>query len=92
MSTQTPSLDPAAREAALASAIADYSRKGWQVTSTTPGQAVLQRKKKIGLFWNVVLSFVTGGLWLLVVLYRVINRKTQTVVLVVDAYGRISER
>lgn len=92
MSMQTPSLDPAAREAALASALADYSRKGWQVTSTSPGQAILQRRKRIGWFWNLVLTVVTGGLWLIVVIVRVVNRKTETRVLVVDAHGRVSER
>jgi hypothetical protein len=92
MTNTTPSLDPAAREAALASALADYSRKGWQVTSTTPGQAILQRKKRIGWFWNLVLTLVTGGLWLIVVIVRLVNRKTETRVLVVDAFGKVSER
>ena len=55
-------------------------------------QAVLQRKKRIGWFWNLILSVLTGGLWLIVVIIRVVNRKIETKILAVDAYGAVSAR
>lgn len=61
--------------------VADYVGKGWAVESRSETQAVMTKRSKIGWFWNVVLSVLTGGLWLLVVLYKVINRKTERVVL-----------
>jgi hypothetical protein len=61
--------------------VAEYVAKGWAVESRTETQAVVSKKAHIGWFWNIVLSVLTGGLWLLVVLYKVINRKTQRVVL-----------
>lgn len=61
--------------------VAEHVAKGWAVESRTETQAVVTRKSRIGWFWNVVLSVVTGGLWLLVVLYKVINRKVERKVL-----------
>lgn len=61
--------------------VAEYVAKGWSVESRTDTQAVVSKKARIGWFWNIVLSVLTGGLWLLVVLYKVINRKTERVVL-----------
>ena len=58
-----------------------YVNDGWAVESRTETQAVVTKKKRIGWFFNIVLSVLTGGLWLLVVLYKVINRKTERVVL-----------
>lgn len=61
--------------------VAQYVAKGYAVESRTATQAVMSRKARIGWFWNVVLSVLTGGIWLLVVLYKVVNRKTERVVL-----------
>lgn len=61
--------------------VAEHVNKGWSVESRTETQAVVSRKSRIGWFWNVVLSVVTGGLWLIVVLYKVINRKVERKVL-----------
>ena len=36
------------------------------------------------------LVLLTGGLWLIYIVYRALNRKVQTVVITVDASGRIS--
>ena len=58
-------------------AVAQYVNKGWTVESRTDTQAVLTKKARIGWFWNTVLSICTGGIWLLVVLYKVINRKVE---------------
>lgn len=61
--------------------VAEYVNKGWAVESRTETQAVLTKKARIGWFWNVVLSVLTGGIWLLVVLYKVLNRKIERKVL-----------
>lgn len=73
----------------LDQAVAGYIAKGWAVESRTETQAVLVKRSKIGLFWNVVLSILTGGLWLIVVLYKVLNRKSHRKVITVDPSGRL---
>jgi len=70
-------------------AVAQYVRQGWAVESRTETQAIMTRKARIGWFWNIVLSVLTGGIWLLVVLYKVINRKVERKVLTVDAAGNL---
>lgn len=62
---------------------------GFSVESRTDSQAVLSKRARIGWLWNTVLAVLTGGLWLIVVVYRVINRKTERVVLTVGADGRV---
>lgn len=42
--------------------VAALVAKGYAVESRTETQAVLVRKRRIGLFWNVVLSIITSGL------------------------------
>ena len=61
--------------------VAEYVNMGWAVESRTESQAVVSRKSRIGWFWNITLSVLTGGLWLLVVLYKVVNRKVERKVL-----------
>ena len=73
----------------LDQAVAGYVAKGWAVESRTDTQAVLTKRSKIGWFWNIVLSILTGGLWLLVVLYKVLNRKTERKVITVDPSGKL---
>ncbi|MCY1241366.1 hypothetical protein D9M72_542630 [compost metagenome] len=65
----------------LDAAVAKHVNDGWAIESRTDTQAVVTKKARIGWFWNIVLSVVTGGLWLLVVLYKVINRKVERKVL-----------
>ncbi|WP_143320104.1 hypothetical protein [Cellulomonas iranensis] len=74
--------------AALDAEVARLVGKGYAVESRTESQAVLVRKRRIGLFWNVVLSFITVGFWLIVIAYRLINRKSDRVVLTV-VNGRV---
>ena len=83
---------PTIADHALNAEVARYTGKGYGVESSTPGQVVLAKKRRVGLFWNVVLSIITGGLWLIVVLYRVLNRKHDRVVLYVDASGAVKRR
>lgn len=84
-----PTLGDEARLAKLNAEVAKYARQGWHVQSVTGFQAVLSRNKKIGFFWNAVLTLITGFIWLIVVAYRVINRKKRTLILTVDAYGKV---
>lgn len=76
----------------LDQAVAEYVSKGWAVESRSESQAVLSKRSRIGWFWNIVLSIITGGLWLIVVLFRVLNRKTSRVVLTVDPTGQLVRR
>jgi hypothetical protein len=80
------------RAAILNGEVAKWARAGWSVQSVMAGQAILQRNTRIGLFWNVLLSIVTAGIWLIVVAYRALNRKQQTMVITVDAYGKLNRR
>lgn len=80
------------RTAILNNAVQKYVRDGWGVESQTPGQAVVSRKKRIGWFWNLILTLLTGGLWLIVVIVRVVNRKIQRQIILVDQYGNVSTR
>lgn len=61
--------------------VAEYVARGYAVESRTDTQAVVSRRKRIGWFLNTVVTVLTGGLWLIVVLYKVINRKVERVVL-----------
>ena len=61
--------------------VAEYVRKGYSVESRTDTQAVVTKKKRIGFLLNTVLTVLTGGLWLIVVVYKLINRKVERVVL-----------
>lgn len=88
---QTPSVSPDQAQAALNAAVASYAARGWTVSSVTGTQAILQRKQKIGWFWNILLSLITGGIWLIVVIVRLVNRKIETVTLTVDQSGRINK-
>lgn len=80
------------REHILNQRIAEYTRKGWQVQSVTAGQAILTKNKRIGWFWNTILVVITAGLWLIYVIYKALNRKNDTVVISVDAYGKVTTR
>ena len=78
--------------AILNAEVARFARKGWTVSSVQGQQAVLQRKKRIGWFWNLLLCVVTAGVWLIVVIIRMVNRKVESMILTVDAFGKISRR
>lgn len=80
---------PAAPSTVLNAEIARLASQGWTVSSVSEGQAVLQRKKRIGWFWNLLLAVVTGGLWLIVVIVRLINRKVETIIITTTPDGRV---
>lgn len=89
--SQPPMLPPEERAEILNQAVLPYVRKGFTVEAQSIGQAVLSKQKRMGWFWNTILVFATAGLWLIYVIYRALNRKTQRVVLNVDAWGRVTQ-
>ncbi|WP_442574166.1 hypothetical protein ACSBPH_09835 [Microbacterium sp. F51-2R] len=88
MTTPVP-LDDHARASALNAEVARYARDGYTVESNADGQAVLAKVRRMGWFWNTVLVLLTGGLWLIYVIYRALNRKKEIVILSVDSNGRV---
>ena len=78
------------RSQILNAEVAKYAKRGWTVETVSSGQAVLSKNKRIGWFWNLVLIILTGGLWLIYVAYRALNRKKLTTVVTVDASGRVT--
>jgi len=87
--TQTTGMTPDQRTAILNGEIAKWASKGWIVQHADGGQAVLSQNKRIGWFWNLILTLLTGGLWLIVVIVRVVNRKKLTMIITVDQYGKV---
>ena len=83
-------LEPAARDAVLQGEVARAVRDGYTVQSVGGGQAVLSKTKRMGLLLNLLLLIVTGGLWVIYIIYRALNRKHRTLIITVDAYGRVS--
>ena len=73
--------------------VARQLRKGWTLASRSETQAVLTRKRRLSVFWNVVLTLLTGGLWLIVVAIRLANRTPESRTVTVDpSTGRVSVR
>jgi hypothetical protein len=69
--------------------VARRAQRGWTVETVTAGQAVLSKNKRIGWFWNLILVILTGGLWLIYIVYRALNRKKLTAIITVDVYGNV---
>lgn len=85
---------PSAREtrAAFDSRVAYHVAQGWSVMTTRDDMVIMTRKKKIGWFWNLLLTLLTGGLWLIVVIVRIVNRKQQSLTLTMRPDGHIDQR
>ena len=79
----------ATRMQLLNAEVAKYVKRGWTVETIAAGQAVLSKNKRIGWFWNLILVLLTGGLWLIYVIYRALNRKKLTAIITVDEHGRV---
>lgn len=69
--------------------VAQWAKRGWTVETASAGQAVLSKNKRIGWFWNLILVLLTGGLWLIYIVYRALNRKKLTAIITVDEYGNV---
>ena len=79
----------ATRTQILNAEVAKYAKRGWSVETASAGQAVLSKNKRIGWFWNLILVILTGGLWLIYVVYRALNRKKITAIITVDEDGQV---
>jgi len=80
----------AERRAELVKRLRKYRSDGYAVELSADGfTATLSRKRKLGLWLNLILTILTAGLWLIVVAIKLVNRKTETVVLFVDEAGKI---
>ncbi len=75
------------QQVALSAEVARYVSRGYTAEASVGSMATLTTNKRIGWFWNTVLTLLTGGLWLIVVIYRLVNRTRYTIVLTVDPFG-----
>lgn len=82
-------LSEEARAQVLNAEVARYAQQGWTVQTVSAGQAVVSKVRRMGWFWNTIGVLITAGLWLIYVIYRALNRKRDTVVITVDAYGQV---
>lgn len=71
--------------------LSTLAREGWQVESHFGETVILSRTKKIGFWLHLLLAIVTGGLSLIYVIYRVINRKRESKTIQLLENGEISE-
>jgi hypothetical protein len=85
-------MDKASITQLLNAEVSRRASEGWSVASVTDSQAILQRKKRIGWFWNIILTLITGGLWLIVVIVRLVNRKVETLSITVSDQGQLIVR
>lgn len=68
--------------------VARYIKNGYAIETENEDLAILVKRRKVGIFWNLVLSLLTGGFWLLVWIPRLIFRNA-----VVKLYkGQIPEK
>lgn len=80
------------RQEILQREIAKLVAKGYQVQSSSATQAVLSKKKKIRLITHILIAVVTVGLWLLVPLWQMINRKQNMITVTVDEFGSVKKK
>lgn len=86
---QPVALSIAERDAHLNAAVMQWTVQGWQVQLVSNGSASLTRRRRIGWFWNTIGVIITAGLWLIYVIYRVVNPTVETAILTVDEYGAV---
>ena len=89
---EATALTDAQRADILSREVAKYVRAGWATETVSTTQAVLIKIKRIGWFWNIILVLITGGLWLIYIIYRALNRKSTRLVLFVNELGQIEKR
>lgn len=87
MASQARSIEE--RTEILQREIARYVGKGYQVQSSTQTQAVLSKKKRIRLVTHILIAVLTFGVWLLVPLWQIVNRKQITISIYVDEFGSV---
>ena len=89
MNSTSAALPADARAQLLNAEVAKYAQRGWTVQTVSAGQAVLSKTRRMGWFWNLLLVLLTGGLWLIYVIYRALNRKVDTLIITVDEQGMV---
>jgi hypothetical protein len=89
---EVTALTDAQRADILSREVAKYVRSGWATETVSTTQAVLIKTKRIGWFWNIILVVITGGLWLIYIIYRALNRKSKRLVLFVNELGQVEKR
>lgn len=75
------------RRAILDDAVAAYVRHGYSVALASPHRAVVQRPQQVKVMLNLGLTLITGGVWLVILALRLLNRPVDRVVLTVDEWG-----
>ena len=80
------------RQEVLQREIAKLVAKGYQVQSSSATQAVLSKKKKIRLITHILIAVITFGVWLLVPLWQMINRKQSMITVSVDEFGTVRKK
>jgi hypothetical protein len=87
--TTTEAISPERKQQILQQAVTSWAAGGWTVNHVNADQAVLKRTRRMGWFWNTIAVLFTGGLWLIYVIYRALNRLEDVAVLTVDDFGTI---
>lgn len=78
------------RAEALAGAVNDSARHGWQIVSQTGSQAQLKKGKPTSHLLHLILSLVTLGIWLPVWIAVAIFAGEKHKMVSVDEYGRVT--
>jgi hypothetical protein len=77
------------RSELLDRAIARYAQHGYTVRSRSAFRAVVAKPQRLDVLTNLLLVLITGGIWLVVLALRLLNRPVDAVVLRVDEYGAL---
>jgi hypothetical protein len=78
------------RKEALATAVANSVREGWNVQSQTDYQAVMVKGSKPNHVLHLILTLVTFGLWAIVWIALAFIQKPRHRVIAVDEYGNVN--
>lgn len=80
------------RMAVLNHAIGTYVEHGYRVESAHGYQAVVVKRRSALTLFNAVMTVLTAGFWLIVILVRTIDPLVDRAVLNVDADGKLHGR
>ena len=86
----TPQIADNARIALLDAEVAEWIREGWRVESRSDFQSVMVSGKPVNHLLHLVLSILTGGLWLLVWIVLVLTGGENRELLQVDGFGGLT--
>lgn len=56
--------------------VSRYLKSGYTIQAENDEVVILVKRRKVGIFWNLVLTLLTGGFWLLVWIPRLIFRSS----------------